>query len=101
MRRGVLVALGALCVALLAAPGPATSAEASGPLGLFLLLIVLNIALGRATQRMATATDDIVDERQEQTSNRAHRIAYAILSRCLRGSGARLPTSPRRRAAPG
>ena len=43
---------------------------------LLLLLVLLDIALGRATQRLATAADRTVDERQEALRNRAHRLAY-------------------------
>src|SRR5258708_11914159 len=36
--------------------------------------------LGRATQRVASAPDEIVDERQEALRNRAYGIAYWILA---------------------
>ncbi len=36
--------------------------------------------LGRATQRVASAPDNVVDERQEALRNRAHAIAYWILA---------------------
>ena len=80
VRRGLVLLTAALCGALLATPSP-SSAGGSGPLlVLFLLLVVLNIGLGRATQRVATAADRAVDERQEALRNRAHRVAYAILA---------------------
>jgi hypothetical protein len=89
VRRGLVGLMGAVCVALLAMPVPASPSGAdaasawSGPFVLFVLLIVLNIALGRATQRVATAVDDRVDERQETLRNRAHRVAYVILAGCV------------------
>jgi hypothetical protein len=58
-----------------------------GPLGfasvglvLFVLLALGDLALGRATRRIASADEDRIDERQEALRNRAHRIAYAILA---------------------
>jgi len=41
-----------------------------------LFLVFCDVLLGRATQRMATAPDDQVDEWQESLRNRAHRTAY-------------------------
>lgn len=80
VRRCLVVLLAFVCVALVASPAPTAPAGSSGIFELFLLLIVLNIALGRATQRVATAPDTTVDERQEVQRNRAHRIAYAIFA---------------------
>lgn len=48
--------------------------------GLLVLLALGDLALGRATRRIATADADRIDERQEALRNRAHRIAYAILA---------------------
>lgn len=45
---------------------------------LVLLLALCDLALGRATRRIATADLDHLDERQEFLRNRAHRIAYVI-----------------------
>jgi hypothetical protein len=74
-RRALVSVLGAICVAVAAVPPPA-----SGGLGslafLLPLLILLNIALGQATRRLATAGDRVVDEREEALRNRAHLIAY-------------------------
>jgi hypothetical protein len=55
-----------------------------GGLGYYLWLGVLclvfcDVLLGRATQRMATAPDDRVDEWQESLRNRAHRTAYWLV----------------------
>ncbi len=85
VRRVLVGLMGAVCVALLLTPNPTSLSDSawSGPFVLFVLLIVLNIALGRATQRLATAVDDRVDERQGALRNRAHRIAYAILAGSL------------------
>ena len=76
VRRGVVAALAATCVALVAIAALA-SAQAAGSLPfLVALLVLLNVAVGWATLRMATAPDGMVDERQESLRNRAHRIAY-------------------------
>jgi hypothetical protein len=86
VRRCMVVLLAAICIALIATPAPASPADASGIFVLFLLLIVLNVALGRATQRIATAPDAVVDERQEMQRNRAHRISYAVLTVVVGGT---------------
>jgi hypothetical protein len=49
-------------------------------LALLVLLALCDLALGRATRRIATAEPGHLDERQESLRNRAHRIAYAILA---------------------
>src|ERR1700736_3776471 len=49
-------------------------------LALLVLLALADVALGRATRRIASADEDRVDERQEALRNRAHRVAYAILA---------------------
>jgi hypothetical protein len=49
-------------------------------IALLVLLALGDVALGRATRRLATADEDRIDERQEALRNRAHRIAYAILA---------------------
>lgn len=49
-------------------------------LALLILLALGDLALGRATRRIASADEDRIDERQEALRNRAHRIAYAILA---------------------
>jgi hypothetical protein len=85
VRRGIVVLLAAICIALIATPVPASPGDSSGIFVLFLLLIVLNVALGRATQRIATAPDAVVDERQEMQRNRAHRISYAVLAAVVGG----------------
>jgi hypothetical protein len=88
VRRALVALVAATCVGLMASPSytgvrdPAPSDE----LALFLLLIVLNVSLGTATQRVATALDTTVDERQEAMRNRAHRIAYAIFAVVVGGT---------------
>ncbi|MEO8899561.1 MAG: hypothetical protein ABI352_12370 [Candidatus Dormibacter sp.] len=86
VRRCVVVLLAAICVALVATPAPSSPSDSSGIFILFLLLIVFNIALGRATQRLATAPDAYVDERQEAQRNRAHLISYVILALVVGGT---------------
>jgi hypothetical protein len=86
VRRGIVLLLAGICVALVATPAPASPSDSSGLFILFLLLIVLNVALGRATQRIATAPDTFVDERQEAQRNRAHRISYVILAAVVGGT---------------
>jgi hypothetical protein len=88
VRRALVALIAATCVGLMASPSytgvrdPAPSDE----LALLLLLIVLNVSLGTATQRVATALDTTVDERQEAMRNRAHRIAYAIFAVVVGGT---------------
>ncbi len=86
VRRCVVVLLAAICVALVATPAPSTPSDSSDIFVLFLVLVVLNVALGRATQRIATAPDAYVDERQEALRNRAHRISYVILAAVVGGT---------------
>jgi hypothetical protein len=69
VRRGLVIALIADCAALVAS-GPGTFPF------VLALLVLLNVALGWATLRVASAPDAAVDERQEALRNRAHRIAY-------------------------
>jgi hypothetical protein len=50
--------------------------------GIFMIVLLLafcDLALGRSTQRLATAPDEQVDEWQELLRNRSHRLAYWIL----------------------
>jgi hypothetical protein len=49
-------------------------------LTLLVALALCDLALGRATRRIATADLDHLDERQKALRNRAHRIAYVILA---------------------
>jgi hypothetical protein len=84
VRRGVVVLLVAVCIGLLATQppsyNPTTGESGDGPLLLlFIFMVLLNIALGRATQRVASAPESMVDERQEALRNRAYRIAYVVL----------------------
>ncbi len=79
VRRGLVIAMVAVCGALVATPPANPTGGAGEFLALVILLMVLNVVLGRATQRIATAVDSAVDERQEMLRNRAHRLAYALL----------------------
>jgi Na+-transporting methylmalonyl-CoA/oxaloacetate decarboxylase gamma subunit len=79
VRRAVVAAIAADCVGLIATSLPGLQVG-SVPLLLLSFLVLLNIALGNATERMATAPDGSVDERQEALRNRAHRLAYPALA---------------------
>lgn len=86
VRRGVVVGLLAVCAALVAVGALPGSLASGSFLFLLLLLVLLNVALGQATLRMATAPATAVDERQEALRNRAHTIAYALLAVVVGGS---------------
>ncbi len=79
VRRGVVAAIAADCVGVVATSSPGAQLGSATVL-LLLFLVLLNIALGRATERMATAPDGSVDERQEALRNRAHRLAYPVFA---------------------
>jgi hypothetical protein len=79
VRRVLVVAIGADCVGLVATSPPG-SELGSATLLLLILLVLLNIALGNATQRMATAPQGWIDERQEELRNHAHRLAYPVFA---------------------
>ena len=74
VRRAVVLLIAADCLAIVAIPTPVSSSI----LTLLLFLVLLNVALGSATRRLASAPDNLVDERQEGLRNQAHRIAYGI-----------------------
>ena len=84
VRRGLVGLIAVTCVVLVATPAPSntsdTGSTGGGLLLLVVFLVVLNIALGGATQRVAAAPDSSVDERQEAMRNRAHRIAYVVFA---------------------
>ena len=88
VRRALVALIAATCVGLLASPSytGGRTVPPSDELALLLLLVVLNVSLGTATQRVATAPDTTVDERQEAMRNRAHRIAYAIFAVAVGGT---------------
>jgi hypothetical protein len=88
VRRALVALIAATCVALMASPSytGGSTVPPSDEFALFLLLVVLNVSLGTATQRVATAPDTNVDERQEAMRNRAHRIAYAIFAVVVGGT---------------
>jgi hypothetical protein len=79
VRRGVVAAIAADCAGVVATSSPGAQLGSATVL-LLLFLVLLNIALGRATERMATAPDGSVDERQEALRNRAHRLAYPVFA---------------------
>jgi hypothetical protein len=89
VRRGLVGLIAVICIALVATPAPSNTSNGYNGGGLLLLivfLVVLNIALGGATQRLAAAPDSSVDERQEAMRNRAHRIAYVVFAVAVGGS---------------
>lgn len=79
VRRVIVIAIALVCAGLLTVASGASSGTGF-LLVLLMVMILLNIALGRATQRIATASDAAVDERQEALRNRAHRIAYVAFA---------------------
>ncbi|HEY2705722.1 MAG TPA: hypothetical protein VGL20_18740 [Candidatus Dormibacteraeota bacterium] len=85
VRRAVVLAVAADCVALLGTDLSATHGAAPGGF-LILGLLLLNVVLGRATLRLATAPDAEVDERQEALRNRAHHLAYWLLAVAVGGT---------------
>lgn len=78
LRRSLVAVIALGFVVLLLGPsGP----DSIGGEPILLLLLGLGfVILGRATQRVASAPDAQVDERQEALRNRSHRIAYWIFS---------------------
>ncbi|MEO6797131.1 MAG: hypothetical protein ABI401_13260 [Candidatus Dormibacter sp.] len=78
VRRGLVsaIALGSILLALSHA-GPN---DAGGEPFILMALALGFVFLGRATQRIASAPDRQVDERQEALRNRAHRLAYGIFA---------------------
>lgn len=81
----LVLAIAAVLIGLLTTAAPTPSGYGT-LLMLSFLLIVLNVALGRATQRVATAPDSLVDEREEAMRNRAHRLAYVLLAVLVGGT---------------
>jgi hypothetical protein len=84
-RRAVRRALVALIVLICLdfAFGPALLSGAGALL--FLVLVLCNFALGRATSRIASAGPGALDERQEALRNRAFRVAYAVFALVVGG----------------
>ena len=76
VRRGLVVVITLITLEFLIAP----SAYSDLALLLLIGLALCDFALGRATRRIGTALPERLDERQEALRNRAHRIAYAILT---------------------
>jgi hypothetical protein len=77
-----LIALIAAVMTLATQSGPAPYAIIPGSL---VALGLLDVALGRATRRVAAAADSAVDEREEQIRNRVHRESFWILALVLGG----------------
>ena len=82
----LVLAIALVLIGLLTIDTPTAAGSGGSVLALFLVLIVLNVALGRATQRLATAPDALVDEREEALRNRAHRIAHALVALLVGGT---------------
>ena len=82
VRRGLVALIALVCLDF--AIGPALLSGAGALL--FLLLVLCDVALGRATSRIASAREDAVDERQEALRNRAFRAAYAVFALAIGGS---------------
>jgi hypothetical protein len=78
----VPIALIAAIMALSTEVGPVP--EAITPWCL-VALVLLDLALGRATGRVAAAADSAVDEREEQLRNRVHRHSYFMFGLLLGG----------------
>ena len=78
VRRTVVAVIVLLLAFLAISPyGP----DSVGEVPIVLLLLGFGfVILGRATQRVASAPDALVDERQETLRNRSHRIAYLIFA---------------------
>jgi hypothetical protein len=79
VRRALVAAIATDCVGIVATSSPGVQLGSITVL-LLLLLVLLNIALGNATGRMATAPHGWVDEREEELRNRAHRLAYPVFA---------------------
>ncbi len=79
VRRALVVAIAADCVGLIASSPSGSQLGSATPL-LLIFLVLLNIALGNATERIASASESSIDERQEELRNRAHRLAYPVFA---------------------
>jgi len=79
VRRAVVAGIAVDCVGVVATSSPGLQLG-SATLALLLLLVLLNIALGTATQRIATAPEGWIDERQEALRNRTHRGSYPVFA---------------------
>ncbi len=79
-RRTMVMGIFAVCAALSLPTSP------TWVFLLFVALVLLNVALGRATRHMAAAPEDQVDEREESLRNRAHRYAYWLFALFLGGT---------------
>jgi hypothetical protein len=77
VRRGLVLLTTLIALSFLARPY--VDPNVGGNL-LLLLLVLCDLALGRATRRMASAPDWVIDERQEALRNHAHRLAYWMLA---------------------
>lgn len=86
VRRALVVGLLVVCACLVAIGALPADVASGSFVFLLVLLVLLNVALGQATLRMASAPETAVDERQEALRNRAHTIAYALLAVVVGGS---------------
>ncbi|HVD04269.1 MAG TPA: hypothetical protein VNF75_09095 [Candidatus Dormibacteraeota bacterium] len=75
-RRVLVIAIAGVCATAVIL---SQSLQAYSPL-LILLLVFFDVLLARATQRLATAYGEAVDEGQEAFRNRSHRIAFWVLA---------------------
>lgn len=80
-RRALVLAIAAVCAAAVVL---SQSIHEYSTL-LVLYLVFVDVLLGRATQRLATASGEAVDEWQESFRNRAHRVSYWILTAFIVG----------------
>src|SRR5207302_5156223 len=78
VRRALVAVVLADCAGL--AAGTVWAPALGSAVLLLIALVALDVALGRATAKLATAPDQVVDERQEALRNRAHRLAYGMLA---------------------
>jgi len=75
-RRAVVLLLLAACAVLMI---PAPQVLSQSVLLVFVVIVLANVALGKATERVSTAPASAVDEREEALRNNAHRTAYLLL----------------------
>jgi hypothetical protein len=73
VRRALVLLIALICLDFALGPQLLSGAGAV----LFLLLVLCDVALGRATSRITSAPEEALDERQEALRNRAFRISYA------------------------
>jgi hypothetical protein len=78
VRRGLVAFIAVAALLVTVSPN---SPNGVGIVPLLTMVLALGfVLLGRATQRVASAPDSAVDERQEALRNQAHRLAYGIFA---------------------